>query len=300
MFKNKRGRLFALTLLSSLVAAAIVIAYAESGRTAARDNGFKQQVRNAISELAFTSGGEQSSANLASFISYRSGVLLSDWNLQKLSDAEGLAAENGKSVSSDQLADAITEIAIGKLRNLTDEQRDSAIDALRGFDHPDLPQSFRNGRSHISIRSSGKGRMTAQAASAQIDSLRGDNAEDKIVYALVRNAVALEIESVCSVLAEADPGFFANSKRQMTPLQALLVAYAVATDDPLAGNRSDISQKMNAIQEGASEASGSPYPSFVGHRPYGRNGYIYSTPADLLLDDEALTALVNKLSQTVR
>ncbi|HUF02855.1 MAG TPA: hypothetical protein VMM38_01625 [Aridibacter sp.] len=305
MFKKRKGVLLSMALISSLVAAVIVIANAGPARTAASDNGFKQQVRNAISELALTSGGGQqemavSADNLADFISYRSGVLISDWNLHKLVEAEGFAAGSEKTVSKDKLAELMTAVAVKKLRELTDEQKQAAINATGGFDHPDLPQSFRRGRETVSLRASGKGQMTRDALSSQIEMIRGENAESKIVRSMIRNAIALEIESVCAVLIDADPDFFGGSKCEMTPMQALLVAYAVATDDLLAGNRADVSSKMSAIQAAASEAAGSQYPSHVGHKPYGVNGYVFSAPANLLLEDSAVSELVTKLSQTVR
>lgn len=305
MFKKRKGILLSMALLSSLVAAVIAIANAGPARTAASDNGFKQQVRNAINELSLPSGGSQQQTavgaeNLAAFISYRSGVLISDWNLQQLAEAEGLAAGSGKSISKDTLAEVMTGIALDKLRELSDEQKQSAIDSMGGFDHPDLPQSFRRGRESVSLRANGKGQMTREALSLQIDHISGENAESKIVGSMIRNAIALEIESVCAVLIDADPEFFSGTKCEMTPMQALLVAYSVATDDMLAGNRADISSKMSAIQAAASEAAGSQYPSHVGQRPYGANGYVFSTPADLLLDESAVFQLVTKLSQTVR
>ncbi|QQS41214.1 MAG: hypothetical protein IPM63_17925 [Acidobacteriota bacterium] len=305
MFKKRKGLLLSVALLSSLVAAVIAIANAGPARTAASDNGFKQQVRNAIVELALPSGGNQQqlavgAENLAGFISYRSGVLISDWNLEQLSEAEGFAHGTGKSVSKDKLAELMTAIAVDKLRNLTDEQKQSAVAAMGGFNHPDLPESFRRGRESVSLRASGKGRMTRDGLSSQIEILRGENAENKIVRSMIRNAIALEIESVCAVLIDADPEFFGGTKCEMTPMQALLVAYAVATDDMLAGNRADIQAKMSAIQAAASEAAASPYPTHVGQKPYGVNGYVFSTPADLLLDNAAVQELVTKLSQTVR
>lgn len=305
MFKKSKGLFLALTLLSSLLAAVAVVSYTGHETEAARTADFKQQVRNALNEISFPADGslaavESASERLTGFLSYRAGVLLSDWTADRLIDAEKRSKETGKRISKDRLAELLAKIAVNKLRNLSEEQKQSAIDTIGGFDHPDLPESFARGREFVSLRADGTGNMTRAELSSHIDSIRGENAESRIVASMIRNAIALEIESVCDALLDADPEMFGGTKCEMTPMQALLVSYAVATDDQLAGNRGDVSAKMAAIESAASDASGSSYPSHIGNRPYGANGYIFSTPADVLLDEGALKDLVLGLKQEIQ
>lgn len=305
MTKNRNGLLVALASFSSLLVVVLVGASTLLPTTEARDPDIGQQVRNALAELDLKSGENRASnlskaSNLSSFISYRAGVLLSDLDSRKLAGLETIASASQKRISRDELAQLLTGIAVRKLKSLSDDQKRSAIESMRGFDHPALPQSFKRGRDHVMLRANGSGRMTLEAVSEQIDKVRGANAESKIVESMIRNAIALEIGNVCSTIVEAEPGFFGGSKCEMTPLQAFLVTYAVVTDDLLAGNRADLSEKMSAIERLASAESGAAYPSFVGQKPYGNNGYIFSSPADLLLDQAAISELMEQLSQRIQ
>jgi len=225
---------------------------------------------------------------------------LSDHNIDSLAGSEALSLKSRKRITKDQLAEILTSLAVGKLRNLTDSQKENAIESMRGFNHPDLPQSYLAGRRFVSLRANGKGRMTVEEIGVQIESVRGRKADSKIVYSMIRNAVALEIQSVCETLINADRYFFGGTSCEMTPMQAYLVAYAVATDDLLAGNRADIAQKMDSIRAGAEVVGGAPYPDPAGAAPYGPNGYIFSTPSDLLLDEATTSDFIKRISRITR
>lgn len=302
--QSKKGLFAALTIAASLLLVYVFLPGGSGTRTAARDAGFKQEVRNALNEIALPSAGDGSdwasaAENLGSFVSYRAGVLLSDVRRDELATAETLSASGGKRISRDDLADILASLAIRRLSSLSDEEIESAVEALRGFTHPDLPDSFRRGREFVSLRANGKGRMRAAELKQQIEAIRGPAAQSKLTRSLVRNAIALEIDAVCEVITDAEPEFFGGSKCDMTPIQAFLVTYAVVTDDLLAGNRAEIADKMRKIEESASSVSGGSYPAANGFKPYGRNGYIFSTPADILLDADGLNKLIEKLHEAV-
>lgn len=303
--QSKKGLFAALTIAASLALAYVFLPGGAGTHTAARDAGFDQQVRDALNEIALPRAGGTSdwttaADNLGSFVSYRAGVLLSDAGKQSLATSESLTASGGKRISKDALADILASLAAERLASLTDEEVDSAVESLRGFSHPDLPDGFRRGREFVSLRANGKGRMSATDLKHQIESLRGPAAQSKLTRSLVRNSIALEIDAVCEVIADADPEFFGGSKCEMTPIQAVLVTYAVVTDDLLAGGRAEIAERMRKIHETAASVSGGSYPAPNGYTPYGRNGYIFSTPADLLMDAYGINKLIEKLNETVR
>ena len=293
--------IIALCLFTSLLAAGLVARGTLNTHSTSVDAEFNSEVRSALSEIAFPAGADAAAvdtaaANLAYFFSYRAGVLVSDANEQRIRSAEQIA-QTGKRISKSDLVSVLTDIASDKLRNLTDAQRDHAVETLRGFDHAGLPQSFRKGRDHVSIRASGEGRMTAAELASRLDSVRGESAESKLVRSLINNSIALEVESICGTLADADPGFFGDSKCDMTALQALLVAYAVVTDDLLAGNQAQLTEKMQRIRQAISDRYDINYPGPDGHSAYGVNGYIFSTPADLFLDEGTMAALISRIEE---
>lgn len=301
MLNRNKGMIIALCLFTSLLVAGFVARGTLNTHSASVDAEFNSEVRSALSEIAFPAGGNASAVDTAAanptyFFSYRAGVLVSDTNEQRISSAEQIA-QTGRRISKSDLVSILSDIASDKLRNLTDSQRDHVVETLRGFDHADLPQSFRNGRDHVSIRASGEGRMTAEELAARLDSVRGENADSKLVRSLINNSIALEVESICSTLADADPGFFGDSKCDMTVLQALLVAYAVVTDDLLAGNQAQLTEKMQRIRQSISDRYAVTYPGPEGHAAYGVNGYIFSSPADLFLDDGTMAALISRIEE---
>jgi hypothetical protein len=299
---GKIGSFFALCLLTSLFAFGL-IAYGSRITNGAPGNAlYKNQVRNAIAEIAFPSGNDAvaidtAAGNLSFFMSYRAGVLVSDFSEDKLRSAEQIVQGSEKRISKADLADILTNLAANRLRELTDAQKDRVVESLRGFDDPNLPESFKRGRDHVSVRSSGEGRMTVAEFSSTLDSVRGENADSKLVTTLIRNSIALEIGEVCEALEDASPGFFGDTKCDMTALQALLVSYAVVTDDDLAGNRAELESRLLEMQERISQKFHIEYPGPEGHKAYGPNGYIFSTPADLLLDDASLASIISKIEE---
>ncbi len=302
MLFRKKGVFLAICLFTSLLAFGLIAFGSRNTNGASEDAEFRHQVRNAIAEIGFPSATdpgtiETVTGNLSHFMSYRAGVLVSDANEGRLSSAEQLGMTRGKRISRADLAEILTDLASVKLRDLTDGQKSHVVESLRGFDDPNLPGSFRQGRDYVSLRASGKGRMTVEAFSARLDSVRGENAESKLVRSLIRNSIALEIGQICDVLYDASPDLFGGTKCDMTALQALLVSYAVITDDPLAGNQADLNSKMLKIRGGIEEKFGVDYPDPQGHTAYGPNGYIFSSPADLLLDGTSIKSLISKIEE---
>jgi hypothetical protein len=83
----------------------------------------------------------------------------------------------------------------------------------------------------------------------------------------------------------------------MAPAQALLVAYAVIADDPLTYNQAELTQKMQDKQQFISRAARSDFPSPRGHKAYGDNGYIHSSPTNILLNDASVERLLTLIQE---
>ena len=85
----------------------------------------------------------------------------------------------------------------------------------------------------------------------------------------------------------------------MTPLQALLVTYSVASDDPLWYSQEHLDSLKQNVQRVMTERLGN-YPAAMGRPAYGRNGYIFSTPLDILLDQNTTARIFERIDQRRR
>jgi hypothetical protein len=80
-------------------------------------------------------------------------------------------------------------------------------------------------------------------------------------------------------------------------MQALLVTYSIATDDPLTYNQAGLQQKMQNLKQGISQTTGQTYSNVGNHKAYGENGYLYSSPASLALNDVTITRFLNLVTE---
>lgn len=302
MSKKKKSVAFLATSLFvfTLIVGVLTWKIPTSGTT--NEEQHKQQIRDALAEINLAQTDDPvainiASDNLANFMYYRAGVLLSQTNKNALRGGEQMARSQAKRISKEDLSQILTEIAIDKLKNLTDTQLASATETLRGFDAPDLPASFRLSRDWVSLRASGAGTMTPTEFTNQVNSIRGANANTKIVSSLLASSIALEISKTIDVIRDVSPEFFGNTKSDMTPMQAVLVSYTIAADDALTGNQTQLNQRMQNIYQTITQINGQPYANLQGHRAYGPNGYIYSSPIDLLMDDATVNTLITKIQE---
>jgi hypothetical protein len=120
-----------------------------------------------------------------------------------------------------------------------------------------------------------------------------------------REKVLYHVRGHAQNLAEAVPGQFGNlwdvagdrpsaaEDAGFTPLQAFLVAYSMVSDDPLTYSQPRLRRSMELEQKHWTEKLGQPYPSPEGHRAYGVNGYLFSSPLDLFFDGQAVNRLLD-------
>lgn len=267
---------------------------------------FHQRLLSGVGrEVTFTRPGDgpdniRASVNsLAHFIYARSGVRLSEQTKKKLADLEGrtLAGEY-RQLTTEELSDAVGRTAMERISTLSDEQIGYAAECLRGFDAPDLSESFRRGRVKVRLRASKPGELTPDQLIEQAKAIRGaDEVSRSIFLGATKNAVAGEFKGRRQYLGEALPEQFGTPDATLTPLQALLLTYSVASDDLLTDSEAGLRDRMRAIQESLTHSKGEPYPNPEGHRAYGPNGYVFSTPLDLALDDRTVGLLLDRIAE---
>lgn len=305
--KNKLRFLWVFGYVVALVIAFFIIKPDQSqGITTTEE--YNQKVRNAIQEIGFPTSNNAvaiSSATdgLSNFIYSRSGIQMTQADKTALQQSEQLAWSQSKRISINDLSDVLSNTANDKLVNLSNSDIDNITNTLRGFDAPGLPSGFQQGRSNVMLRSDGTGLMPAtdftnylrQARDTEIDA-RGRGSQPPFAAAVQRAAllgqITTRVEARVNQIVAAEPNFFGNPKNNMTPLQAMLVAYCVISDDSLVGNQTEIGSQMMNMQQNISSLVNGSYPSPSGFRAFGTNGYIYSSPVDYGFDEGIRASLI--------
>lgn len=195
------------------------------------------------------------------------------------------------------MAEILTQTALERISRSTDQEIDYAAETLRGFDAADLPESFRRGRDKIKLRASIAGSATPEDFKAQVKSLRNaDSASKEIFRGAAKVAIGNEVTRRVSSLNDAIPEKFASSNG-LTPIQAVLITYSVASDDQLMDSASNLQKRLRSIQIGFTRITGKTYASPDGHFAYGPNGYVFSTPIDLVFDDQTVNLLLDHIEE---
>jgi len=276
---------------------------------------FNQQIRNSLAELQLPKQNNSllitgSADRLSDFIYYRSGASLSTANKETLRQSEQLFWNESKRVSQQELAQILTDVAFEKLVTLSDQDVDNVTDILRGFNDPSMPAAFQAHRNKVTLRANGEGTMDPQYFAAQLKYARdaqidyNQNGRGSYPPLLVQtnraalyNRIVNDVSNRVASLSAADPDTFESSKSDLTPVQAILVAYSVASSDLLAGNQAELQQKMSERQQAASQFAQAQYPSPQGHRAFGVNGYIYSSPLNYLFDDMSVRRVLDLINE---
>lgn len=263
---------------------------------------YNQKIRNGLAELNLPTSNNTPSINavperISNFIHYRSGVQISGSNRNILRSAERNAWNDSKRVDAATLTQILTDIALERIPATSDSEITGITDSLRGFNAPDLPEGFQKGRSMVKLRASGMSRMRADEFNLELTKIRDSGTPSIVVKNLIYASLANEVNRRVNVLRNADPQFFGGTQSRMTPAQALLVAYSVITDDALTNNQAELAQKMQNSQELSSRASRSDFPKPNGHRAYGDNGYLYSSPTGILFNDASVERLLTLIQE---
>jgi hypothetical protein len=266
---------------------------------------FLKSVREGLSEVRFASRGSSDDEILASiesaakFIRGRSGIKLSKEQRMRLAamEAQALRGTSGR-LSVEDLCKTFTGWVVERVSTLTDQELEQAVDTLRGFNSPDLPGPERLAdRNYVHLRGSVLVHWTqaiGYAKSFRNRAIAGDEAVKTEAAALIKR----ELDARAVDLTEAAPEqFMVNASHlgrsgvEFTPLQSFLMAYSLVSDDKLTHSRENLERAMNSEMEFKTKMAGS-YPSPDGHRAYGVNGYLHSSPVDIFFGKDAVDRLL--------
>ncbi len=208
-------------------------------------------------------------------------------------------------ITQTQLAEILTDVAFNKLVTLSDSDLSYMAETLRGFNTPAYSAAHPNAREFVRLRANGEGIMEPADFVNELKSIRNDEISFRnrpplskppmslrISRMALYNRVSSEITERVSELRDADASFSGSSPDDLTPVEAMLLTYSVVTNDYLMGNQTELQQQMVNKQQLVANYGGQ-FPDPQGYNAYGVNGFIYSTPADLLLDNATTTEVLN-------
>jgi hypothetical protein len=258
------------------------------------------------SEVLLASQPQQARASIdsiANFISERAGVELPDSAKARLSVME-YDVLNGerRRIMPEELSGILVDTALERVRATTDAEIMQAADTLRGFNAPDLPEQVQATRNRVRIRANGESISVGQAVTwareirdrSHIPLLLGPmiGVAREIADGVVKDRVDLFSESV--------PEQWGDVKtRGLTPAQAVLVIYSAASDDYLWHSNWDLQRQMKSTEQ-TMETELGHYPSSGGRKPYGQNGYLYSTPLEMIFDEHTTNRFLDRVEQRSR
>jgi hypothetical protein len=302
MFRSKK----VLTLLSITLCVSVVLIVTAFWKTNVSSGVtdlevLNQEINNGLTEINLPTSNNlnainSAADNFANFVNYRSGVQINQTNKDLLKSTEQNFRTGSKKITPAQLSQILTDVTLERLPNLTNIDIGNATESLKGFTAPDLPLRFQQGRNNVTLRANGEGAMPASTFQSEVTGIR-DSGTNKFMQSAISSRISLEVERKVNMLSDASPENFGNAKSSLTPLQAMLITYSVVTDDPLAYNQSGLNQKMQNTQQGISQAIGGPYSSPANQRAFGENGYLYSSPANLVLNDATIARILNLIAE---
>ena len=281
------------TVLAFLVSVGIAVWYSSRlpAKASADDKqNLQNQLRKGIgSEVRFAARPEQADeavASAADFIHWRSGLKLSEGFKKRLAKAESDVL-NGKLpyITVDELNKDMTTAVVDRLAILTDKEIEEAAEASA------------DGNGEVRSRADAKWgvmrkeELIEQAKAGREWSRRGDSGLQLGLHSLIDG----EINDRVSALSTSLPEQFGNANSQgLTPTQALLIAYSVATDDPLTNSRGDIAQmlKQKRMDERQTREQRKAQKNVSG-RPYGPKGLLHPSATNLFLTKSAVDKLLN-------
>lgn len=291
LLKGLRRRHLTATALAAafVLAGSAAVWHASKLPVEASSSKEKQQLQERLrrgvgSEVRFASAAahprqiDEAVRSTDEFIFWRSGLRMSDETKKRLAKAESDVLKGKvQPITLGELTDSLTTAVVDRLATMTDEEIEHAAEV----------SSDVNGE----IRSRADGRwgvltkkeLIEQAKSGREWSQRGDSALRAGLHMMIEEEVGDRAVKLGAALPEQ---FGQAGARGVTPTQALLIAYSVAADDPLADSRGDIEQTIvqKRIDARMTREQKKAQKNQSG-RPYGARGTIHPSAPQFFLKD---------------
>lgn len=248
------------------------------------------QLRDGIGkEIKWDHSNEQKIAesvnSVADFIAYRSGFILSDRVKEGLVRLQHDTVKGKKrSLTTDELAVILTEAGLKRLSSATDPEIEHAANVLNREGDGVILRG--NGRGHASYS-----KFIEQAKAMRQLSRSGDSTFRDTVAATMTAELNERVENYRRAL----PDKFGNAVNQgLTPVQAVLITYSIAADDPLTFSKETL---RGHLEQAASALKTKGHSVRKPNRAFGNEGFIFASPLDLVLDEATTEDLLNRISE---
>lgn len=294
-------RMTVFLLVVGIISAVTFLVMNKDASATDSDQMLKDSIAQGLGEIYFTQRAVPNELNnsidsLSAFTANRSGVQITTATKQRLVTMEsGFRSSSQTGVSSTQLGNILSEAIKQRMLSWSSQDVAYAVENFRGFNHPNLPESFKKGRDKVNLRADGTGSsFTPSQLTTYINGIKTNQGVlSQKYYGFMQRQVVQDTENCYSLLSEVMPSRFSDSSPSISPVDALLIGYSVIADDNLAYSASNLSAQMTSLAQWSAQDYGS-FPSPNGYKAYGPNGYIFSSPADVLLDDQGINILLDK------
>lgn len=245
--------------------------------------------------------------SMANAMELRSKVVLSPVVRDTLISMEGKSL-SGKSslISFDHYVDVLTTSVLEQAIKLTDEEISLVIKTSKGFndDSGFMPDSLKpNNRNVLGIFPGYYIEASDSEAFRQIKASANSNAQ-VFLKPILQSKIKEKASTNLSNFAKASPVTFGNAwdnasnqPKGLTPMQAMVLTYTLASGDSFADTTTELSSQMQQKHDGVVKRYGT-YPSPYGQAAYGANGYLFSSPFALFFNEQNQLNLLSKFSST--
>lgn len=288
---QRRPSIAITTVLACVVVAVAVWQTSRFAATASSGDkqNLQKQLRQGVgSEVRFASRAEQADdavASAADFIYWRSGLKMSDDMKKKLAKAERDVL-NGKSryITAAELTENMTTAVVDRLTTITDAEIQEMTD--QSSDPNGEIRSRADGKWGILSKKD----LIQQAQAGREWSRREDIGLQTGLHSLIEGEVNNRVNTLSTLLPEQ----FGNASSQgVTPTQALVIAYSVATDDPLTNSRSDMAEELKQRRMEERQTREQWKAQNLSLRPYGPRGWQHPSAPQLFFTKGSVNKLFN-------
>lgn len=318
---KRLGRLGSAFVALGLLCAAVVavgVWRASAAKKDEKNDGkrrYHARIRDGVGREVESAGGNSPAQirhavdSVTKFIEKRSGVSVSQATKNRLAALEErVQSGNGRRLTVDSFSSALSATVLERLASLNDEQIAHMDDVLRGFNAPDMPKEF--SRTYQLPQGYASLGIPPEKTIARMKAVRDQLGTPfgEPLAGMFTQTVQYHVRGKMQNLAEAVPEQFGNlwdlandnesvaADAGFSPLQAFLVAYSMMSNDYMGYSEANLRKFMNLNRDASAKRFGH-FPNPEGHRAYGVNGYLFSTPLDLFFDEPTVNRFLDRVEK---
>ena len=227
------------------------------------------------------------------FIRRRSGLVLSDAQVERLAAMEAeFASGKRRSITSNSLGLIACGALFERIAALTDEEIGRAASSFRVASVNSIDDS----RDLVTLRMNRPSQgLKAEEFIRMAKAFRdGSTPLSGLQRSLVEKAVREEVEWRMNLFARSYPERWGRgSSSGISPVQSLLIVYSTISGD-ICFSDNALRGTIYALKD-AMRRNDKKEQALEGQTAFGARGFIYSTPLDLILSDDAVTRFLDRL-----